>query len=146
MAYSRYKYFKNVKAMQWGKPAVEKAFLQQVWPESTKCHFSLVKNEGDNWEINIPLLNTKDDSIEFQTLECYSEYSSNWDGVYDGTGFFVIAGQYPYKTFRDAFMAAKELKEIYANLPIVVVPVSGQDGVIIGTTNADEVAAVLTYS
>jgi hypothetical protein len=146
MAYSRYKYFKDVKSMQWGKPALEKAFLQHGRDPKNECLFSLVKNEVNNWEINIPLLNTKDDSIEFQTLDGYSQFSENWDGVYDGTGFFKIAGTYPFKTFRDAFMAAKELQEIYAKLPISVVEVSGQNGVIIGSSNADEIGAVLTYS
>lgn len=138
MAFSRFKHFTGVKVMQWGRGANETRLKRADVP------FCIIRTDA-GWEINLPISNTTTDEIEYQHLANFSDNSYSWS-QYEVGGMFQIAGKYPYPTFREAFMAAKELREFYAQLPIKVVAESGEEGVIIGSSTAEEVAAVLTYS
>jgi hypothetical protein len=140
--HKRHKYFTS-KTMMWGKFAAEKALIAANQP------FVIVFAEDSNmWEINLPLITRNEHRIEYQTMLLYRQHATSWSFLYECAGEFNLSEkqEYPFPTFREAFMAVKELKGIYANLPIKVVSERGEEGVIIGDSTTDEVAAVLTYS
>jgi hypothetical protein len=140
--YRRYKYFDQGPVIQWGKMFVESSLQKQGG------YFAIINSGFDStvqWEINFPVVRNNDDVMVYQSLHTYSANGSNFN-LFNVSGAPKLKNDSYFKSFKDAFMAAKELREIYANLPIKVVEVSGEEGVIIGTSDAEEVAAILTYS
>lgn len=137
---NRHVYFKLKKSMNW-----DKFRLQGSLSTRRDAHYSIVFcDQANRWEINLPAVNTQKNTVEYQTLQTFTGGGASMYLCYD-TFTRTEHPEYPYVAFKDALKACKELRMIYAHLPIIVHQQSGDEGVTIGESDAEEIAAVLTY-
>jgi hypothetical protein len=137
---NRHVYFRVKKTINW-----DKFRLQGSLKTRSDAHYSIIFcDQANRWEINLPAVNSRLNAVEYQTLEAFTGGAASSYLCYD---VYALASkpEYPYQSFKDALKACKELRDIYAHLPIIVHARSGDEGVTIGESDAEEIAAVLTY-
>jgi hypothetical protein len=139
--FRRYKYFNPPTIINWGKFQAA-----HILSGNSDSRLSIVRNHADHWEINIPVVEESTSEIEYQALGGLTGGTWGRFICYDIFRFHSDV-HYPFHNFRDALMAAKELRTMYVDLPISVMADDDQEEpVIIGRSDSEEVAAILTYS